>query len=92
MNPDNQSLSENEGKWRDNEEEGEDLPGCPVVRTLPSTARGAGSIPGWRTKIPHACRQKAKHKTSNIVTNSVKTLNSHQQILKEKKEKTRKRR
>ena len=60
MNPDNQSLSENKGTWRDKEEEGEDLPGGPVVRTLPSTARGAGSIPGWRTKIPYALQTKIK--------------------------------
>ena len=30
------------------------FPGRPVVRTLPSNARGAGSIPGCGTKIPHA--------------------------------------
>jgi len=26
----------------------------PVVKALPSNARGAGSIPGQGTKIPHA--------------------------------------
>ena len=25
-----------------------------MVKTLPSTAGGAGSVPGWRAKIPHA--------------------------------------
>ena len=31
-----------------------DLPGCPVVKTSPSNAGGAGSIPGRGAKIPHA--------------------------------------
>ena len=31
-----------------------DFPGCPVVKTMPSNAGGAGSIPGWGAKIPHA--------------------------------------
>ena len=31
-----------------------DIPGGPVVKTSPSTAGGAGSIPGQRAKIPHA--------------------------------------
>ena len=31
-----------------------DFPGGPVVKTLPSTAWGAGSFLGWPTKIPHA--------------------------------------
>ena len=31
-----------------------DFPGSPVVRTLPSNAGGAGSIPGQGAKIPHA--------------------------------------
>ena len=29
------------------------FPGGPVVNTLPSNARGMGSIPGWGAKIPH---------------------------------------
>ena len=32
----------------------QDFPGGPVVKTLPSNAGGAGSIPGWGAKIPHA--------------------------------------
>ena len=28
-----------------------DLPGSPIVETLPSSERGAGLIPGWRAKI-----------------------------------------
>ena len=31
-----------------------DFPGSAVVKTPPSNARGAGSIPGWRAQIPHA--------------------------------------
>ena len=30
-----------------------DFPGGPVVKTSPSNAGGAGSIPGWGAKIPH---------------------------------------
>ena len=30
----------------------EDFPGSPVVKTSPSNAGGAGSIPGWGAKIP----------------------------------------
>ena len=32
------------------------FPGSPVIWTPTSTAEGMGSIPGWRTKIPHAMR------------------------------------
>ena len=31
-----------------------DFPGCPKVKTPPSDAEGASSIPGWRAKIPQA--------------------------------------
>ena len=31
-----------------------DFAGGPVVKTLPSNAGGAGSIPGWGAKIPQA--------------------------------------
>ena len=52
-----------------------DFPGSPVIKTLPSNARGAGSIPGRATKIPHASWPKNQRmKQNNIVTNSVKTL------------------
>ena len=33
---------------------GDDFPGSPMVKTLPSNAGGAGLIPGQGTKIPHA--------------------------------------
>ena len=35
----------------------QDFPGGPVVKHLPSNAGDAGSIPGQRTKIPHAEEQ-----------------------------------
>ena len=39
-----------------------------AVQTLPSNAGGAGSIPGWRAKIPHASWPKSqKHKTLIIL-------------------------
>ena len=38
-----------------------DFPGGPVVKTSPSNAGGAGSIPGWGTKIPHALGPKKKN-------------------------------
>ena len=31
-----------------------DFPGGPVVKTLPSNAGDVGSIPGQRTRVPHA--------------------------------------
>ena len=40
-----------------------DFPGGPVVKTSPSTAGGAGLIPDWGAKIPHASR---RPKTQNI--------------------------
>ena len=36
------------------------FPGGPVVKTLPSSAGGAGSIPGQEAKIPHASQRKKK--------------------------------
>ena len=40
----------------------EDIPGGPVVKTLPSNAWDAGSIPGQEAEIPYA----SKSKTQNI--------------------------
>ena len=54
-----------------------DFPGGPVViKTSPSNAGGAGSIPGRGAKISHASwPKKPNHKNkNNIVTNSIKTL------------------
>ena len=41
---------------------GGNFPGSPVVKTSPSNAGGAGSIPGRGVKIPHAS-QTQKNKT-----------------------------
>ena len=45
--------------------EARDFPGGPVVKIPPSNTVGAGLIPGWGTKAPHAagCGQKVKKKT-----------------------------
>ena len=46
-----------------------------MVKTLPSNAGGAGSVPDWRTKIPHAvqCGQKNFKKKRNEVLVHVTT-------------------
>ena len=38
-----------------------DFPGGPVVKTSPSNAGGAGSIPGPGAGIPHASGPKSQH-------------------------------
>ena len=58
-----------------------------MVKTSPSNAGVAGSIPGWGTKIPHASQpknqniknKKTKNKNrSNIETNSIKDFLKNQ--------------
>ena len=45
-----------------------DFPAGPMVKTSPSNAGGAGSIPGQGAKIPHALGpKKPKHKTEAIL-------------------------
>ena len=39
-----------------------DLPGGPVVKTLPSNARDVTSIPAWGCKISYASQPKKKKK------------------------------
>jgi len=52
------------------------LPDGPVVKTSPSSTRGAGSIPDQEAKIPHGSWPKNQNiKRSTITTNSIKTLN-----------------
>ena len=41
--------------------EGRDFPGGPVVEISLSNAEGAGSKPGWGSKIPHALWPKRKN-------------------------------
>ena len=43
-----------------------------MVKTSPSNAKGAGSIPGQRAKIPLPRNQNINR--NNIITNSIKTL------------------
>ena len=38
-----------------------DFPGGPMVKTSPSNVGGAGSIPAWRAKIPHALGPKQQN-------------------------------
>ena len=50
-----------------------EFPGSPMVKTSPSN----DSTPGWGAKIPQTLRPKSKTQNrSNIVTNSIKTLNN----------------
>ena len=42
-----------------------DFHGGQVVKTLSYNARGMGSIPGWRTKIPHDQKTKQKQIIDN---------------------------
>ena len=48
-----------------------DFPGGPVVKTSPSNAGGAGSIPGWGAKIPHALRPKKQNTKQKQYCNKV---------------------
>ena len=48
-----------------------DLLGGPVVKTLPSNAGGAGLIPGWGTKIPHASKVKKKKRKKQDTATSL---------------------
>ena len=44
------------------------FPCGPVVKTLPSSTVGVGSIPGQGTEIPHALQpKKTKHKTEAVL-------------------------
>ena len=52
-----------------------DFPGRPGVKTSPSSAGGAGSVPDVGAKIPHTSWPKNQNvnNRNNIVTNSIKT-------------------
>ena len=67
-----------------------DFPGSPVVKTSPSNAGGAGSIPGWGAKIPHASRPKNQNKKQKQHLNKFNKdfkNGPHQKNLLKKKEK-----
>ena len=42
-----------------------------MVKTSPSTARGAGSIPGQETKIPHASRPKNQNNKTQAILKQI---------------------
>ena len=65
-----------------------------MIKTSPSKAGGAGSIPGQGVNIPHASGPKNQNikNRSNIVTNSIKTfkmVHRKKKILKKKRKKGR---
>ena len=66
---------------------GKDFPDGPVVKTLPFNARGVGSIPGGRTKIPHAigCGQKLIKKKRTTFIKSQKKTSIGKDVKKKKK-------
>ena len=57
-----------------------------MVNTLPSNARGTGSIPAWKPRSHMPGGQKAKTgNRSNTVTNSIKTLEKWLTLRKKRK-------
>jgi len=57
----------------------EDLPGGPVVKVSPSSAEGAGLIPGRGAQIPHASRPKTREKKTLNVVHTKKSLNEKEE-------------
>jgi len=53
-----------------------DFPGCPVIKTSPSNAKGMGSIPGRGSRIPHASQPKNQNikQKQYCKKNSIKTF------------------
>ena len=51
----------------------QDFPGCPVVNTSPSGAKGAGSNPGQGAKTPHASQPKNQNKKQKQYCNKFST-------------------
>ena len=67
-------LGQEEGKDKECAEH-RDFPGDRVVKTSPSKAEAAGSIPGWGDDIPHAsCPKHQNMKQKHIEPNSIETL------------------
>ena len=44
-----------------------DIPGSPVVKTLPSNTGGAGSISGWGARMPHGLWPKDQNRSNNKI-------------------------
>ena len=64
-----------------------DFPGHPVVKTSPSNAGGAGSIPGRGAKIPHASWPKNQNRKQKQYCNKFNKdfkNSAYQKILKKK--------
>ena len=53
---------------RERERHSRDLSGSGLVKTLPSNAEGASSIPGHGGKIPHTSKPKTNKQTKNKKT------------------------
>ena len=64
----------------------ENFPGSPVVKTSPSNAGGAGSIPGQEAKIPHASRSKKQNIKQKQYCNKFNKRLEMVHIKKEKKD------
>ena len=63
-----------------------DLPGGPVVEASSNT-EGAGSIPAWGTKIPHASRPKRQNMEQKQYCNKFKTDFKKKLVHRKKKKK-----
>ena len=70
-----------------------ELPGSPVVKTLPSNAGDVGSVSGWGAKTPHAMwpqnqiiKQKQYCNKFNKVKKKKKVIHIKKQILKRKED------
>ena len=71
----------------------DDFPGGPVVKTSPSSAGSAGSIPGWGAEIPHVSRPKNQNIKQKLYCNksdTLKMVNVKKKFLKKKLEQKRK--
>ena len=71
----------------------DDFPGGPVVKTSPSSAGSAGSIPGWGAEIPHVSRpknQNIKQKRYCNKSDTLKMVHVKKKFLKKKLEQKRK--
>ena len=86
-------VEKSSGRWTSSDQRHNSRdPGGPVVKTLPSDAGGAGSIPGRGAKIPHASRpektkQNIKQKQYCNKINKDFKNGPHQKNLKKKKKK-----
>ena len=71
-----------EGKKNHLKKQLRDFPGSPVVKTSPSSAGGAGLIPGRGAKIPHASQPKNQNIKQNKFNKDFKNGPHQKKILK----------